>query len=136
MMPAKRPEDLHHLFVAAFNAADTDALIALYETGAVLAAQPDASVAGTDAIRLGLDAFLSMKGRIVIETARVIPVRRRGAAAWKMVAQRHRARRSACDDGRPEHRGRATAGGRNLAFRDRQSVFLRLNMRGPVPRRR
>ena len=72
-MPAKRPEDLHHLFVAAFNAADTDALIALYETGAVLAAQPDASVAGTDAIRLGLDAFLSMKGRIVIETARVIP---------------------------------------------------------------
>ncbi|MEO7649651.1 MAG: nuclear transport factor 2 family protein [Bryobacteraceae bacterium] len=72
-MPAKRPEDLHRLFVEAFNAADVDSLVALYESGAVLAAQSDAAVSGANAVRMGLEAFLALKGRIVIKTSRVIP---------------------------------------------------------------
>ncbi len=47
-MAAKRPEELHKLFVAAFNAADLEGLAALYEADAVLATAQGAARGAAD----------------------------------------------------------------------------------------
>lgn len=71
-MAAHSPQDLHRLFVDAFNAADTTALLALYEPDARLAPRPGQEVSGLDAIRIVLDQFLVLRGKIQIATKFVI----------------------------------------------------------------
>ena len=48
-MPATEPEQIHRLFEQAFNAADLERLLALYEPDATLVPQPDVVVEGIDA---------------------------------------------------------------------------------------
>ena len=60
-MPAHRPEDVHRLWTQAFDQGDVDAVMALYEPGATLVAQPgEEPVRGTEAIREALNGLLSM----------------------------------------------------------------------------
>lgn len=63
-MPAQTPEQLHEAFLAAFNARDLDALVALYEPDAVLVAQPGQVASGHDQIREALAGFLALNGPI------------------------------------------------------------------------
>ena len=72
-MSEQQPEQIHRAFVAAFNAGDADALMALYEPDASLAPAPGDVVTGLDAIREALAGFLALKGQMTIETLRVIP---------------------------------------------------------------
>ena len=67
-MPATEPEQIHRLFEQAFNAADLEGLLALYEPDATLVPQPDVVVEGIDGIRDALRWFLDRKGRITIDS--------------------------------------------------------------------
>jgi uncharacterized protein (TIGR02246 family) len=60
-MPAKTPEEAHHLWAQTFNAGDLDGLVALYETDAVFMPQPGQTVSGHAAIRETLQGFLALK---------------------------------------------------------------------------
>jgi ketosteroid isomerase-like protein len=71
-LPATQPEQLHGLFDQAFNAADIEGLMALYEPGAVLIPQPGAIFEGTDAIREALTWFLDRKGKIALDSRLVV----------------------------------------------------------------
>ena len=73
-MPARRPEDLHRLFVEALNAGDADAVMALYEPGASLVRQPGQVATGTEAIRAARGGFLALKGTVSLETRCVLGV--------------------------------------------------------------
>jgi uncharacterized protein (TIGR02246 family) len=68
IMPAYKPEDMHQLFVEAFNRKDEEALLALYETNATLVPQPGQPVMGVEAIRAALQGFLALNGKMSIET--------------------------------------------------------------------
>ncbi len=46
-----RPEETHERWLEAFNAGDLEALMALYEPGASVVAQPRWVVTGTESIR-------------------------------------------------------------------------------------
>ena len=72
-MSVQRPEEMHQVFTAAFNAGDMTALLALYEADASLAPAPGEVVTGVAAIREALTGFLALKGRMTIDTVRVIP---------------------------------------------------------------
>ncbi len=69
-MSLDAPVDLHDAFTRAFNAAGLDALLGLYEPGAVLLAggQP---ARGHQQIRAALEGYLSMKGHIALQTLSV-----------------------------------------------------------------
>jgi uncharacterized protein (TIGR02246 family) len=71
-MTVQRPEEIHQAFMAAFNAGDAAALLALYEPDASLAPAPGQVVTGRAAIGEVLAGFLALKGRMSIETVRVI----------------------------------------------------------------
>lgn len=71
-MPAKKPQDLHSLFVNALNSGDLNALVNLYEPNATLVPQPGLIVTGTVAIREALKGFLAMKPKIRMETMLVL----------------------------------------------------------------
>jgi uncharacterized protein (TIGR02246 family) len=73
-MPATSPEQIHRMFEAAFNAADTDALTELYEPDAVLVVQPGTVVRGSEEIRAALGDFLALKGRITLDTKLAVTV--------------------------------------------------------------
>ena len=65
----RTPEQAHDLFVEFFNAGDLEGLVALYETDAVLCADPEGQPArGRQAIREALAGFLALKGTITVET--------------------------------------------------------------------
>lgn len=66
-MPARRPEELDRLFSEGLNTGNIDALMALYEPEAVLMPQPGQVVAGTQAIREALAAFIATKPTITLE---------------------------------------------------------------------
>ena len=70
-MPASTPQEIHSLFERAFNSGDVEAMLALYEPGAVLVAggQP---VTGHDGIRDALNLFLSGGARMKLDTRAVI----------------------------------------------------------------
>ena len=72
-MAVRTPEDLHPAFVAAFNAGDLDALLALYEEGGVVTPQPGVVATGHAAIRAALGGFLSLRGVITMTTKTIIP---------------------------------------------------------------
>ena len=67
-MPVTRPEDMGQAFTEAFNSGNVDAVLALYESNAVLAAQPGQLASGIDAIREALKGFLALKGKLALES--------------------------------------------------------------------
>jgi uncharacterized protein (TIGR02246 family) len=71
-MTVTRPQDLHPLFVEAFNAGDLPRLLALYEPGARLVAEPGQVLAGHEAIRNALQQFLALRGTITMDTKDVV----------------------------------------------------------------
>jgi len=71
-MPAQTPEDVHPIFAKLFSAGDLDGLMALYEPGAQLIAQPGAPPVSGSAIRGALQGFLALKPSISIQTTMVV----------------------------------------------------------------
>lgn len=69
-MPVAKLEEIHALFVKAFNAADVDGIAALYEPGAVLIAGGQRAE-GDEAIRAVYSAFFADRPTMVLETAAV-----------------------------------------------------------------
>src|SRR5437867_8138921 len=67
-MPVTRPEDMAQSFAEAFNSGNVDAVLALYESNAVLVAPPGQLASGIDAIREALQGFLVLKGKLAIES--------------------------------------------------------------------
>lgn len=72
-MPVRTPEEMHPAFTAAFNARDLDALLELYEEGAVITPQPGVIVTGLSGIREALGGFLGLDGPITMTTKTIIP---------------------------------------------------------------
>lgn len=70
-MPAQTPQELHALFLDAFNRGDVQALVALYESNAILVTGAG-SAAGHDAIRAAYERILSGGGRMELQTRTVI----------------------------------------------------------------
>jgi hypothetical protein len=66
-MPASTPQEIHFLFERAFNIGDVEAILALYEPGAVLVAGGK-PVTGHDGIRDALNVFLSSGARMKLDT--------------------------------------------------------------------
>jgi ketosteroid isomerase-like protein len=64
--PAK-PEDLALLFLDRANAGDVNGVVALYETGAVLAFPSGETAVGTKAIREVYEAFLAHRPKLTSE---------------------------------------------------------------------
>jgi uncharacterized protein (TIGR02246 family) len=73
-MPATTPEQIHQLFESAFNAADIDGLMELYESNAALIAQPGSVDHGSEQVRAALQGFLALRGRITLNTRLVFTV--------------------------------------------------------------
>jgi ketosteroid isomerase-like protein len=72
-MPANTAEETHRLLMDAFNRRDVDALIDLYEDGAVFLTQPGAPLArGTAGVREAIRAFVGMNGTFDIERTDVV----------------------------------------------------------------
>ena len=67
-MPAKTPEDVHRLFVDAFNGGDVETLIALYEPEAMLCDTAGQTTVGLPAIRQAFQDFLASKPKIKLQT--------------------------------------------------------------------
>ena len=70
-MPASTPQEIHFLFERAFNIGDVEAILALYEPGAVLVAGGK-PVTGHDGIRDALNVFLSSGAHMKLDTPAVI----------------------------------------------------------------
>jgi uncharacterized protein (TIGR02246 family) len=70
-MPAQAPAEIHALFLDAFNRGDLEALVALYEPGAVLVVSGQVSV-GHDAIREAYQHMLARRGQMQLETRSVV----------------------------------------------------------------
>lgn len=66
-MLQQRVEDATRAWQDAFNRADLDALMALYEPGATFVPQPGQVAVGAAAIREALAGFLALDGRMEIE---------------------------------------------------------------------
>ncbi len=63
-MPARSPEELGRLFVAAMNSGNLEAIMALYEPGASMASAPGRVVTGAAAIRRVVAEHLAGKPKI------------------------------------------------------------------------
>jgi len=70
-MPASTPQEIHFLFERAFNIGDVEAILALYEPGAVLVAGGK-PVTGHDGIRDAFNVFLSSGARMKLDRRAVI----------------------------------------------------------------
>jgi ketosteroid isomerase-like protein len=70
-MPALEPADLHTLFREAYNRGDVDALVALYEPGAMLVVN-GGGITGIDHIRNAIVGWLAGQGQMRLETRSVI----------------------------------------------------------------
>lgn len=70
-MSANTPEEVHTLFLDAFNRADLDALVALYEPNAVLVTQKNNAV-GRGAIRAAYQRIFAEGSRIELTTMSVL----------------------------------------------------------------
>lgn len=65
---------IHRQFENSFNAGDLDALVALYEDGAVFVPQPGTAVRGRAEIEAALQQFLDLGGTISLDTKEVVEV--------------------------------------------------------------
>src|SRR5262249_32443167 len=63
-----RQEDIHSRFATAFNSANLDAVMALYEPEASLVPQPRQVVRGHNAIRQALVQFMALKGTMQVKS--------------------------------------------------------------------
>ena len=70
-MDAHSPRDIHALFLDAFNRAEVEALVALYEPDAVLVTRSELAK-GHDAIRAAYQHILAEGGRMEMETRTVV----------------------------------------------------------------
>jgi uncharacterized protein (TIGR02246 family) len=68
MVTAMELVDMHRKFEAAFNAGDVGALVALYESSAVLVAVPGHLARGKDEIRAAYQQILAIRPAISLET--------------------------------------------------------------------
>jgi uncharacterized protein (TIGR02246 family) len=66
--------DIHRLVQDAFNAGDTDALVALYEEDAAMATPDGTFVNGRDAIREQWSGFVALGGNIQMTTRYAVVV--------------------------------------------------------------
>ena len=71
-MPAMQPAQVDELFAEAFNDADVDALVALYEPTAPLVAHTGDIVADPVARRAYVEGFFAMNPKIDLHTDRII----------------------------------------------------------------
>ena len=71
-MSARTPQELDALIQQAFNQGDLDAVMALYEPGAVFSNQQGELRSGSDAIRQEMAPFTAMKPDLKIEVTKVI----------------------------------------------------------------
>lgn len=71
-MPARSPQQLDDLFAEAISRGELDAVLALYEPGAVLPNQAGELRTGTDAIRQELAPLAAMKPDMKTRTTKVI----------------------------------------------------------------
>ncbi|MGH7206800.1 MAG: YybH family protein [Nitrospiraceae bacterium] len=71
-MGASKPEDMHKLFVSAFNSGNLESLMTLYEPDARLVPQPGQISTGRDAIRQAILQFLELKGTMQVATRYVL----------------------------------------------------------------
>jgi ketosteroid isomerase-like protein len=74
-MPAHNPEQLHSLFVEAFNAADIEALMALYEPDACIEPEPGKIIEGAAGVRNALNGLLAVNGQISMQTRKAVQCR-------------------------------------------------------------
>ncbi len=70
-MPAPTPLEIHRLFEAAFNAGDLEAILALYESGAIFIAG-ERTLTGHDAIRDFYRISLAQGARMKLETRSIV----------------------------------------------------------------
>jgi uncharacterized protein (TIGR02246 family) len=70
-MSARSPQQIHTLFLDAFNRADVDSLVALYEPDAVLATRSGPAI-GHEGIRAAYQQILAGGGRMELETRSVL----------------------------------------------------------------
>ena len=93
-MSARTPEDTHALIEAAFNAADADAFVAVYEADAATTVPPsNRRVQGRDAIRAAVAPILARRPRARIEVVEpatmsgsgTIVSRRQPDGSWRVV---------------------------------------------------
>ena len=71
-MAEHKPEDVHQLFAKHLNSGDLDALVALFEEEALLGLQTGQVVTGRESIRVILQSFSALKGKIEINTRYVL----------------------------------------------------------------
>lgn len=67
-MPVMKPENMAKAFEDAFNSGTPESVLELYEHGAILANASGPNAVGIAAIGQALQAFLSVKGKIRIES--------------------------------------------------------------------
>ena len=70
-MPPHKPQEIHALFLDAFNRGDVEALVTLYEPDAILVTG-SGSATGHDAIRAAYQRTLAGGGRMELQTRTVI----------------------------------------------------------------
>lgn len=70
-MPAYKPQEVHSLFLGAFNRADVESLVELYESNAVLVTG-SGTATGRDEIREAYKRMLSGGGRMELQTHSVL----------------------------------------------------------------
>src|SRR5438309_2162939 len=70
-MSVQSPRQFDEHFAKAFNAADADAVLALYEPDATLIPQPGNPVTGSAALREALSHFLALNGQIDMQSVGV-----------------------------------------------------------------
>ncbi len=71
-MPAQTPEQLDTIFQQAMTIGDLDAIMALYEPGAVFANQSGELSSGIDAVRQEIAPFAAMKPDFKLQVEKVI----------------------------------------------------------------
>ncbi len=70
-MPILKPEEIDAEFETAFNRRDMEAVLALYEPDAAMVPEPGKTVRGHAAVREVVGRFLSLQGKIDVQTRRV-----------------------------------------------------------------
>lgn len=73
-VPSERPEGIHRKFEDAFNAADLDGLLALYEPDAALISSQGDIAVGRDQIGRALQELLETGGKLTVDTQEVVRV--------------------------------------------------------------
>jgi uncharacterized protein (TIGR02246 family) len=71
-MRANAPADVHRVYERGFNTSDIETVLTLYDTDAVIVAEPGTAVSGPDRIRETLTELFEIDGQMHIETLAVV----------------------------------------------------------------